>query len=278
MPETPRRATVQAMTEARADGVPAQCTTCGTDIPPGRSRCVACGRVFGEANRCPHCHAMAGVLRRSGGYACAACSKPRELLDGTVVLDGGAGPGGALARVGTSSGARRAGIAGLRAFGVLSLAGGVLAAVAAAILLPSPFGIAVAILLGGGGAAIGGLSLKGAADQSKHLAAGDRRARELAILDLAQKRGGRLSVTDVARELHMSPGEAEKALTEMADGSRVTVELLPDGLLLYHFRELPAGDGAPRVRVSDQATAEPEVEPIEREERARTQWREGNQR
>ncbi|MCZ7683272.1 MAG: hypothetical protein M5U28_32530 [Sandaracinaceae bacterium] len=67
---------------------PERCPTCGTSVPEGAPRCPGCGRVFGEANRCPHCHAVAAVIPRGGITVCAACGKPRA---GAVVLGGGRG-------------------------------------------------------------------------------------------------------------------------------------------------------------------------------------------
>src|SRR5688572_25702141 len=68
---------------------PAKCPTCGTGLAPDAVRCPQCGRVFGEANRCPHCNAIAAVRRTGAGYACVACGKPREVLPSTTVLDEG---------------------------------------------------------------------------------------------------------------------------------------------------------------------------------------------
>ena len=62
------------------------CPTCGTALPAGAQRCPGCGRVFGEDNRCPHCHAIAAVRAVGDGYVCTACSKPRERKPLTTVL------------------------------------------------------------------------------------------------------------------------------------------------------------------------------------------------
>jgi predicted amidophosphoribosyltransferase len=67
-----------AATPAPPNEIPARCPVCSTEIPPGRNRCHGCGKVFGEDNRCPHCLAVAPVLRTGQGAICSACSKPRE--------------------------------------------------------------------------------------------------------------------------------------------------------------------------------------------------------
>jgi hypothetical protein len=67
-------------------GVPAKCTACDASIPTGRDRCPSCGKVYGEWNRCPSCHAIAAVHEaRRGMYVCAACSAPRKRQLGTPV-------------------------------------------------------------------------------------------------------------------------------------------------------------------------------------------------
>ncbi|MFW5920990.1 MAG: hypothetical protein ACOCUS_04065, partial [Polyangiales bacterium] len=58
--------------EAPASEVPERCPTCETPIPKGRTRCPGCKRVFGEANRCPHCNAIAPVRRSMGRPLCSA--------------------------------------------------------------------------------------------------------------------------------------------------------------------------------------------------------------
>lgn len=249
------------------DAPPLVCPTCGTANPQRRPRCVGCGRVFGEVNRCPHCHAIAGVfLDRKGGATCAACGRPRPRLPGTVVLGGpgaegvggaasdpdarGAGPSSAAPA--TLTAPAGPGVLLGRALGVLSLAGGVLGAALVAVALPGAGGLLAALFVAAGGVGLGAWSLRGA---SRSAAARRARAEELALLELARDEGGRLTATGVARRFRWTTAEAEAALSRLVDETRVGLEVEADGRLTYVFREVeaelartePAG---PRVRVA----------------------------
>lgn len=60
----------------------APCRNCGQPLPPGQSVCPACGAAHGEANRCPHCNAIADVEPHSAlGFRCLVCGGPRVALD-----------------------------------------------------------------------------------------------------------------------------------------------------------------------------------------------------
>lgn len=226
--------------------VPARCPTCDTAVPSGRTRCVGCGRVFGEDNRCPSCNAVAAVRKQEGVLVCAACSAPRERLPGTVVLSGSG-----LA-VPTTTSVRRGASVGLRGFGVLSIGLGVLAAAAAAVLVPGAAGIILALLAGSTGVGVGAMSLRAGARQSARVDRDVRAERERVLMDLAEKSEGDLTVTEVARALGMPMAEADELLTSIADGSRVTVEVDPEGIVHFVFREIRlGGPTGPRVRVED---------------------------
>ncbi len=250
---------------------PERCPTCGTAVPDGAPRCPGCGRVFGEANRCPHCHAVAAVIPRGGITVCAACGKPRT---GTVVLGGGqsasivpASHDGRAAS--TSAMLSRARGRVQRGFGILSLGAGVLTAVLAAALLPGALGIGLAVAAGLLGVGVGALSIRAGA---KSMQGGDReelRARETAVIELAEQRGGALTATDVAKAFGMRLDDADALLTQMVgDGSRISVDVDDEGVVRYVFRELARS--AARVRVE----TEPELHEIEvpaRRERERAE-------
>ena len=80
------------------------------------------------------------------------------------------------------------------------------------------------------------------------------------IVDLAERGEGRLTATEVSRELGISAEEADAALSVMADGEKIALEVSPDGLLFYDFRELRALRSGPLVRVGASVPAEFEVE------------------
>src|SRR5687768_171458 len=148
-------------------------------------------------------------------------------------LVGAKGPGAAMAA--------RAGGGGLRIFGAMLIGGGVLAAAAMAVLFPGAIGIALAILAGGFGVGLGALALKGGAKAGAHADRTQRTDRELKILELAEKSNGDLTATEVARAMKLSLEQADAALTAMADGARVNVEIDENGIVHYVFRELRAG-------------------------------------
>jgi predicted DNA-binding transcriptional regulator len=228
-----------------SEASPSKCPTCGTALEPNASRCFACGRVLGADNKCPHCHATAGVLAKDGGYVCAACSQPREKLPGTVVV--GKSPETMIPH------AARDAVANVSAggiFGGLAIGAGVLmllAAVVAFMVLPLALGTAgfvIAALMAavGIGAGAVGFAARGGAAQKR--AERNARTRELAIVDLAEKRGGDLTVLDVARELRISMAEADRALTALAKQGHVGVEVDPEGIVHYVFAGV-----RPKVRV-----------------------------
>jgi hypothetical protein len=63
----------------------APCRTCGQPLPAGKALCPTCGAAHGEANRCPHCRALADVEpHRALGFRCLVCGGPRIAID----LDG----------------------------------------------------------------------------------------------------------------------------------------------------------------------------------------------
>ena len=272
---------------------PQSCNVCGTAIPPGASRCPACGAVWGDANRCPHCHATAGVKASArGGYVCMACGKPREVKPGTTIFESAQpfpiGPLGAERAGGPvqataadpagstdsapaaepvviphspSALAPRGRAAGLRFTGIMLVAGGVLLGAAAAALVPGVVGVIAAAAVGAVGVGLGGLSLRAASRSADEAAKRTDTRRELAILQLAQRHRGVLTVTDAARGLGISIAEADEALTRMADGSRIWAEVTPEGTVRYVFREIQARLG-PKVRVEEGAARSEEDEAL----------------
>lgn len=136
-----------------------------------------------------------------------------------------------------------------RAFGILSLSAGVLAAVGAAVLFPGSLGIGLAIAAGALGAGVGGLSIRGGARSMREADEQDRRALERQLLTLAAEEGGRLSAARAAEALSLGVDEADDALTAMVgDGSRVDVDVSDEGEVEYVFARLVAR-AATKVRV-----------------------------
>jgi hypothetical protein len=61
-----------------------------------------------------------------------------------------------------------------------------------------------------------------------------RRWRQVAILKLARRLGGRLTVADVVLGTGLSLGEAEATLKELARQRYVDLQVSPSGILVYH--------------------------------------------
>lgn len=227
---------------------PTGCRICSTELG-GSLRCPACNAVHGEDNRCPKCNALAGIRPDAGGFACMACGKPRERLPGSVVFEVQSLSAGDKATLG------RVQKAGLRTFGILSIGFGVAAAAGAMALVGGVFGIAVALAAGSVGVGVGALAMK-AAQGGEDLVA---RSQERELFQLAGNRNGVLTVSEVVQGLGLSIKDAERALSRVADGSRVRAELTPDGRVEYVFQELRAlaiQSGKPmKVRVEEEVVA-----------------------
>lgn len=247
---------------------PERCPTCSTVVPEGAPRCPGCGRVFGEENRCPHCHAIAAVIERGSTTVCAACGKPRA---GSVTLEGGGSSLVPASREGkdasTSAMLLRARGRVQRGFGILSIGAGVLAATAAAMLFPGTWGIAAALIAGLVGVGGGALAVRAGARNMEGARRSERRAAEMVILEAAREAGGRVTASDVASALRVSVDDADRRLTEMVgDGSRVSVDVDDEGVVRYVFRELVAAPVKVRVEAGDAEPDEVEV-PAEAAER-----------
>jgi hypothetical protein len=232
------------------------CPTCGFAVPDGAPKCPQCGRVFGEANRCPHCHAIAAARPSGKGFVCSACGKPRKLEPGTTIA------GLAPTETGLSSARRR----GLRLLGGLAMALAVFgAAVATAILGTGATGIAVAIVVGSIGA-FTGVRLLQRADAmeravSDHLASNrTERARQILVERTS-------TVPELAQQLGTSEAEADAIATKLAAEERDGIRAELDesvGVVRYGRKSQ-----VPPVRIEDpDAEAEDEASPARRSERS----------
>jgi len=234
------------------------------------------------ADACPHCKATAravpyyeragNALKRSfdggvheGELVCDACGGPRGV--------GGGGPGAGLAGRPTeelassmrSATMARASAGGLRAFGIASIGLSALFALALAAGLGTGALFAAAVVVGVGGG-IGALSLRGASKRLARAKELQKTATERALLAAATAASDHaLTATEAARALGIGVEQADKALTAMADGSRVSAEIDDDGIVHYEFRELrlallEAESEKVRVEAPVEAPAEAEVE------------------
>lgn len=119
------------------------------------------------------------------------------------------------------------------------VAGGALAGLALMITMigiaeGEPAAIAVAAGFGGVGSATFYWGWKALQDRRKAIVAAVQRK----ILLLAGRKGGSVTVTEVAADLNLSLPAAERVLIAMDDGFRVRSEITKEGLILYEFPEL----------------------------------------
>lgn len=61
---------------------------------------------------------------------------------------------------------------------------------------------------------------------------------EARVFKLANRRKGRITVSDVVIETGLGVGEAEQLLQSMVDNVRVTMEVSDDGMVTYEFPEI----------------------------------------
>jgi hypothetical protein len=219
--------------------IPARCTSCDTPIPDGRERCPACGKVFGEGNRCPSCHAIAAVREtRRGHYECAACGAPRRRNPGTPLDSDHAH---ALSRRAT-----RDRILSWVFFPV----GGSLATLGAIIL-----GAGQAWLEGGfqgftnifGGVvlALGAVGLffaRRAMRSARKLRDAAEQARLL--LKVQRARAG-ITAAEAARDLRLTTGQADARLTEMAKLGQIDLDVDDAGTVRYRVADPDASEALP---------------------------------
>lgn len=124
--------------------------------------------------------------------------------------------------------------------------GGVRRFFGSALVLLASFLMILGILEAGVGAFIGG-SIVGAigsgtflwgwrslTQRREAIAAGMQRE----VLRLAEVRGGRLTVTEVAASMNLSLPAAEKILVAMDDDFRVRSDITDDGVIVYEFPEV----------------------------------------
>ena len=183
-------------------------------------KCTACGTAIPKGeSRCPGCGKVYGE----------GAPPASDVTSGHIAV-------------------RRGASVGLRAAGALSIGAGVLAAALAIMLIPGAAGVLFAVLLGGAGVGLGALGLRAGAKQSGVADLKQRAQREREVLDLAEKSNGDLTATEAARALGVTIEEADRVLTEMADGSRVSVDVDSEGIVHYVFREL-------RVETEERAAA-----------------------
>lgn len=84
----------------------------------------------------------------------------------------------------------------------------------------------------------GGMLLKGVKSDREKRRDAIIQSLQLPVIQLAAKKGGRLTVTDVATEMGWPMARAEKVLNSLDDGMRVMSDITDEGVIVYDFLEI----------------------------------------
>jgi hypothetical protein len=206
-------------------GVPEKCTACDTAIPAGRDRCPGCGKVYGEWNRCPSCHAVAAVHEaQRGRYVCAACGAPRKRQHGTPV-DAHFADELWRRSLMTRAGSWALWPTGFAFVTSSALAFGVGQIVDATVTYASAFGGLLA--------AIGVSALYFARRFGKRARLLAEQAREERLLTHVTRARAALTAGEAAHALHLKPVDADAALTALAKRGRLDLDVDERGTVRY---------------------------------------------
>jgi len=264
------------------------CSTCGSRVAEGRATCQVCGAAtartpfpaamaaaapqsgyaMAQVQVCPRCGfrgmgggyfsrgshvaalVIAGVvfLPAALGYAlfrhnhrvCPACGLGwgQHGMRALTLLPGGQGavPTADVALAAAEGSAKKGWAIALLIFGAIMMATGL----AATELPPIIFGM---MALGGGG-----LLVKRANTVREERRDAILQSLQLPVLQLAGRKGGRLTVTDVATEMGWPMVRAEKVLNSLDDGMRVMSDITDDGVIVYDFLEIRTAGLTPPPR------------------------------
>lgn len=249
-----------------------RCSTCGETLEPGQDRCPTCGAAVRNrraavpatpsigVKRCPRCgyhgqgvsyfsrpghvgmlvgvslftYGVGGLvywLVRRTARVCPNCglgwdAAVRALGPGEQDEPRALSPKREEELLPSAGVKRRVLGALLILFATFMILMGIVEAEAAMVVVGSVFGA------GGSGAFFWGWKAQEARRQA--LMNGLQRS----VLRLATRRGGALTVTEVAAELNLSLPVAEKVLVGMDDGFRVRSDITPEGVIIYEFPEV----------------------------------------
>lgn len=115
---------------------------------------------------------------------------------------------------------------------LLFILGGILAAGGIAGMAFAPIVMGIFALAGGG------LLMRGEKRESERRREAIIQSLQLPVMQLAARKGGRLTVTDVATEMQWPMARAEKVLNSLDDGMRVMSDITNEGVIVYDFLEI----------------------------------------
>jgi len=176
--------------------------------------------------------ALLYVLLRHNHKVCPACGMGwgAHGMRALTMLPGAAGPVPTtdVALVPSGGGAKKFWSMAMLIIGALFMVGGLSGFELAPIL--------IGMMFAGGG----GVLLKKAKSEREERRDAILQSLQLPVLQLAGRKGGRLTVTDVATEMGWPMVRAEKVLNSLDDGMRVMSDITDDGVIVYDFLEIRA--------------------------------------
>jgi hypothetical protein len=216
---------------------PDACSACGAALD-ALGRCVKCGAVFGDAYRCPLCHARSDVEPNPTlYYRCRACGGPRIPPNGKPISE----PEIAQLRLARSEQLRavafRVGASFALASGVLSL---LVTSVVLVAISPAPFAKFAALVASLIPFALCLFAVQRARGHARKLDAALQQAWLLAASRVVTGAALPVSAAALAKTLRVDEARAEFLLAEVS---------------VQDFVQAPA-DLAPRVRVTELADPE----------------------
>lgn len=205
-----------------------KCTVCGNTIAPGETQCSHCGRAY-YAVTCGACGQPAPTLIRGARVICSGCGATRGPLSGVPL-----NMAGTAHRFGSI-------LTSILGWGMLvatllvaSIVGLVVSFFAAAASTAWLSGLAVALV----GMMFSYLTLTGSRKLKERGDSLRDEALQQSVLAMAVARKGAVTTLDVAQNLSLTLREADRVLSEMTYKGHANVEVNPDGMLQYTFRDI----------------------------------------
>lgn len=238
------------------------CRVCASKLREGSLSCSVCGAVYGEANRCPHCRAVAGVDASSRPGRCRICGGPRLLVDDARAIRSGREIPLLLRHRRAIRAARALRFGALLAAGLAALTLG-LAIVTMAAAPAAPLAVltcvAVLLLLG-----FAGLLERRARVEGRNAETSLQEAELIAAADVSSSHAGELSAASLARVLHIEEARAEVLLAELSLQDYLGAHVTPAGAVSFPSpRTRLATEGAGTTLVAEES-AEVATESIPR--------------
>lgn len=233
---------------------PEACSACGGGLD-ALGQCSKCGAVFGEAYRCPLCHALAGIEPSPTlYYRCRACGGPRIPPDGNPISE----PELGLLRTARGeqmrAGAFKAGAGFAAASGVLSL---LVTSVVLLATAPAPFAKVAAFAACFVPVALALFALSRSRLHARKLDAALQGAWLIAASGVVAQAGGQVTSALLAKKLRVDEARAEFLLAEVSVQDLVSQPAaeLPARLRVTELADSPElGGGAEQARAPANAT------------------------